>query len=55
MRQYGTAKRSFGATNYYNEHLSVAGDESYSTGFSLYGFLKDQVFENNTGIVQCLQ
>jgi hypothetical protein len=54
-REYGTAKRSFGATNYYNEHLSAAGDESYSTGFPLYGFLKDQVFESNTGIVQYLQ
>jgi hypothetical protein len=54
-RWYGTAKRSFGATNYYNEHLSAAGDESSSTGFPLYGFLKDQVFGSNTGIVQYLQ
>jgi len=54
-RQYGTAKRSFGETNYYNEHLSAAGDESYSTGFPSYGFLKDQVFDSNTGIVQYLQ
>jgi len=46
---------SFGETNYYNEHLSTAVDESYSTGFPLYGFLKDQVFESNAGIVQYLQ
>ena len=42
-------------TNYYNEHLSTVVTESFSTGFPLYGFFKDQVLDCNIGIVQYLQ